>query len=160
MNPDDKKFMKLALHQAKRAAMIGEVPVGAVIVQNGKVIARGRNERETKKSPLAHAEILAIARAAKKIGGWRLSDCTIYVTLEPCPMCAGAILNSRMERVVFGAYEKKGGAFGSAYDINGVGLNHSAVIEGGVMEEECSAIIKEFFKRRRKENDAAKKANG
>lgn len=157
MIPEDIKFMKLAIKQAKRAAEKNEVPVGAVIVKDGKVLSRGKNERETKKSPLAHAEILAIGRASKKLGGWRLPGCTLYVTLEPCPMCAGAILNSRIERVVFGAYEKKGGALGSACDVNGLGLNHRAEIEGGVMEEECSDLIKAFFRRRRAE-EAAKKA--
>ncbi len=142
-------FMEEALKQAKKAAKKDEVPVGAVIVRRGKIISRARNEREDKKDPLAHAELLAIKRAARKIGGWRLSDCTIYVTLEPCPMCAGAIANSRISEVVFGAYDKKGGAYGSLYNIADGRLNHTPNVQGGFMQKQCAEILKAYFATKR-----------
>ena len=143
----DEKFMKEALKQAKKAAALGETPVGAVIVRDGKIIARGYNKRETKKNALMHAEISAINKACRKLGGWRLPGCDMYVTLEPCPMCAGAILNARIENVYFGAYDKKSGCAGSAVNLFDKGLcNYSLTARGGVMEHECAAVLKDFFK--------------
>lgn len=142
-------FMEEALKQAKKAAKKDEVPVGAVIVRRGKIISRARNEREDRKDPLAHAELLAIKRAARKIGGWRLSDCILYVTLEPCPMCAGAIANSRIREVVFGAYDKKGGAYGSLYNIADGRLNHTPNVQGGFMQKQCAEILKAYFATKR-----------
>ena len=128
------------------AAGLGEVPVGALIVQNDRVIAAGYNRREIDKNALSHAEHIAIDQACRTLGGWRLPQCTLYVTLEPCLMCAGAILNARIERVVFGAYDEKGGAFGSKIDANTAGLNHTVRVEGGVCEAECRALLTRFFK--------------
>ena len=139
--------MKEALRQAKKAAAIGEMPVGAVVVRGDEIISRGYNKRETKKNALLHAEVIAIDRACKKLGGWRLPGCELYVTLEPCPMCAGAILNSRIERVYFGAYDPKSGCAGSVMDLLGMNLcNYSVPSEGGVLGEECSGLIKDFFR--------------
>lgn len=143
----DEKFMREALRQAKKAADLGEMPVGAVIVRDGKVISRGYNKRETKKNALYHAEVIAIERACKKLGGWRLSQCQMYVTLEPCPMCAGAILNARIEKVFFGAYDEKSGCAGSKANLLDMNLcNYVTESEGGVLEAECQSIIKEFFR--------------
>lgn len=139
--------MKEAIRQAKKAAAIGETPIGAVIVRDGEIISRGYNRRETKKNALLHAEVIAIDRACKKLGGWRLPRCEMYVTLEPCPMCAGAIINSRIENVYFGAYDKKSGCAGSAVDLFQNGLfNHNVNITGGVLETECAAVLSDFFK--------------
>ena len=143
---EKERFMKKALGRAKTARERGETPVGAVIVKDGKIIAGGRNRREEAKNALCHAEMAAINAACKKLGGWRLIGCDMYVTLEPCPMCAGAIINSRIENVYFGAYDKKAGSFGSIADFNKIGYNHKPNIEGGVMEKECSQILSEFFK--------------
>ena len=145
----DIKFMNLALLQAKKAFELGETPVGAVIVKDGKIISRAYNTRETKKNALLHAEISAIYKACRKLGGWRLCGCDMYVTLEPCPMCAGAIIQSRIDNVFFGAYDKKAGAFGSVCDISGL-LAHKVYAQGGIMEKECSDIIKLFFEKLRK----------
>ena len=145
----EEKFMKEALKQAKKAASIGETPIGAVIVRDGEIIARGYNKRETKKNALLHAEIIAINKACKKLGGWRLPQCEMYVTLEPCPMCAGAIINSRIENVYFGAYDKKAGSFGSIADFNAIGYNHKPVVTGGVLEKECAGLLSEFFRKLR-----------
>ena len=145
----EEKFMRLALSEAEKAAAIGEIPVGAVVVQDGKVIAKAYNKRETKKNPLAHAEIIAINKASRKLGGWRCIDCDLYVTLEPCPMCAGAIIQARINNVYFGAYDKKAGAFGSVTDISKA-LPHKVEYQGGVMEAECAGILKNFFKNLRK----------
>lgn len=145
----NEKYMAEALKMAEKAAKRDEVPVGAVIVCREKIIARAGNKREALKSPLAHAEILAIRKAARRLGGWRLSDCTLYVTLEPCPMCAGAIINARIPNVVFGAYDPKGGAFGSLYDLAEGKLNHTPKITGGVMEAECAALLKTYFRAKR-----------
>ncbi len=142
----DKEFMLQALALAKEAAAEGEVPVGCVIVKDGQVVGRGRNRRETGKSALAHAEIEAIAQACETLGGWRLWQCDLYVTLEPCPMCAGAIVNARIPRVVFGASDKKCGACGSVCDIFSMDFNHHPQVEKGVLEEDCGAILKDFFK--------------
>lgn len=138
--------MKEALKLARKAAKLGEMPVGAVVVRDGEIVARGYNKRETKKSAVLHAEVEAISKACKKLGGWRLPKCEMYVTLEPCPMCAGAILNARIERVYFGAYDEKSGCAGSRLNLLDMNLcNFSAVCEGGVMEEECRTEIKKFF---------------
>lgn len=143
----DERFMREAIKQAKKAAKLGEMPVGAVIVRNGEIISRGYNKRETKKNALLHAEIIAVERACKKLGGWRLPECEIYVTLEPCPMCAGAILNSRIDRVYFGAYDPKSGCAGSRINLMDMNLcNYTAEVMGGVMQEECAGLIKEFFR--------------
>lgn len=143
----DEKFMREALRQAKKAAALGEMPVGAVIVRDGEIISRGYNKRETKKNALLHAEIIAIDQACKKLGGWRLPGCEMYVTLEPCPMCAGAILNSRIEHVYYGASDEKSGCAGSKIDLLSMNLcNFTAGATGGIMEDECKNLIKEFFK--------------
>lgn len=143
------KFMEEAVRQAKKAAAIDETPIGAVIVRNGEIIARGYNKRETKKNALMHAEIIAIDKACKKLGGWRLPGCDIYVTLEPCPMCCGAIIQSRIENVYFGAYDKKSGALGSCCDLS-ENLPHKVKYRGGILQEECEEILKSFFKSLRK----------
>lgn len=143
------QYMQLAIAQAKKAQLLDEVPVGALIVYQDKIIARAFNQREGKKSPLAHAELSAIAKAAKKLQGWRLLDCTLYVTLEPCPMCAGAIINARIPSVVFGAYDKKAGAFGSLYHLAEGKLNHKPEILGGVLEQECSSLLTDYFRKKR-----------
>lgn len=147
----EEKFMKEAIKQAKKAAAIGETPIGAVIVRNGEIISRGYNKRETKKNALLHAEIIAINRACKKLGGWRLPGCEMYVTLEPCPMCAGAIINSRIENVYFGAYDKKSGCSGSVINLFQKGMfNHNVGVTGGIMESECAEILTNFFRELRK----------
>ena len=142
--------MAAAIGMAKKAAAKDEVPVGAVIVKDGRIIAKACNLRETRKSPLAHAELLAIGKAAKRLGGWRLPGCTLYVTLEPCPMCAGAIINARIENVVFGAYDPKGGAMGSLYNLAEGRLNHQPLCIGGVLQEDCAALLTDYFKLKRK----------
>lgn len=146
MELNDVYFMKRALERAKAAAIVGEVPIGAIIVKDGQIIASGRNMRENKKNALKHAEIIAIDRACKKIGAWRLIDCTLYVTMEPCPMCAGAIVNSRIKRVVFGCYDQKAGAMGSVFNIADFPLNHKFEITGGILKDECADILSDFFK--------------
>ena len=147
----DIEFMKLALEQAKIAYKKDEVPIGAVIVCNDNVIAKGFNIREKRNDPTGHAEIVAIKKACKKRRSWRLEDCTIYVTVEPCSMCAGALLWTRIKRIVFGAFDAKGGALGSSYNLfEQKNLNHKAEITSGVLEEECSKIMKDFFKAKRK----------
>lgn len=139
--------MREALRQAKKAAALGEMPVGAVVVRSGEIISRGYNKRETKKNALLHAEIIAIDRACKKLGGWRLPGCELYVTLEPCPMCAGAILNARIEHVYYGASDAKSGCAGSKINLLDMNLcNYSLRATGGVLGEECSEVIKNFFK--------------
>lgn len=143
------KFMKEALILAKNAEKHGDVPVGAVIVKNGEIIARGQNRREKDKNSLLHAEIIAIDEACKAIGSKYLTDCTLYVTLEPCPMCAGAVINSRIEKVVFGAYDDKAGCFGTLTNFKDFAFNHKPQIIGGYMEKECSEIISEFFSKNR-----------
>ncbi|MBO4343654.1 MAG: nucleoside deaminase [Clostridia bacterium] len=147
------KFMKSAIKRAKTAASHGETPIGAVIVKDGKIIASGRNRREEKKNALCHAEISAIDKACKKLGGWRLCGCDIYVTLEPCAMCAGAIINSRIENVYFGAYDKKAGSFGTLCDFNSFGYNHKPGVYGGILEKECSELLSDFFKSLRKSKE-------
>lgn len=139
-------FMKRAVELAKLSAAEGEVPVGAVVVKDDKIVGEGRNRREKGKNALFHAEIEAIYNACQKLGGWRLWQCDIYVTLEPCPMCAGAIINSRIKRVFFGACDKKSGSFGSAADFNSLPYNHKPEIIPDVMGDECSALLSDFFK--------------
>ena len=146
------KYMRLALKEAQIAAKEGEVPVGAVIVKDGEVISVGRNRREVGKNALYHAEIEAIDKACKKLGGWRLWQCDMFVTLEPCPMCTGAIINSRIKKVVFGAYDIKGGACGSVIDLTSFPFNHKPQIISGVLENECSNLLKDFFKNLRNKN--------
>ncbi len=146
----DRKFMKAAVKQAEKAESIGEVPIGCVIVREGKIVARGYNRRMTDESTLAHAEITAIRKACRKAGDWRLEDCTLYVTLEPCPMCAGAIVQARIPRVVFAARNPKAGCAGSVLDLLHVdGFNHQVETEPGVMGEECSEMMSAFFRRLR-----------
>ena len=141
----DQKFMEEALALAREAAAEGEVPVGCVIVRQGKVVGRGRNRRETAKTALGHAEIEAIADACRNLGGWRLWDCTLYVTLEPCPMCAGAIINARIPRVVFGAGDDKCGACGSVCDLFAMEFNHHPAVVRGVGEAESAELLRQFF---------------
>ena len=151
MLKDDYYFMERALNQAKVAYKRGEVPVGAVVVKDGKVISRGYNLRETTNDPTAHAELLAMKKASKKLNSWRLSGCTLYVTLEPCPMCSGVIVNSRIDRVVFGAYDQKAGCCTTLYHLcNDERFNHRAEILGGVMEDACAKILSDFFKEKRR----------
>ena len=138
-------FMDEALALAREAFDDGEVPVGCVIVRNGEIVGRGRNRREKGKSALAHAEIEAIDEACRTLGGWRLWECTLYVTLEPCPMCAGAIVNARIPRVVYGASDKKCGACGSVCDLFSMDFNHHPQVERGIREEESAALLTEFF---------------
>ena len=144
-NEFDLSMMRAALDEADKAASIGEVPVGAVIVCDGEIVSAEFNTRETDKNALCHAEIKAIDAACKKLGGWRLHKCEMYVTLEPCPMCAGAIVNSRIKRVVFGAPDEKAGAFGTKLDMNSFALNHKPIVEGGVLADECAAKLSRFF---------------
>ncbi len=156
----DEKYMKAAIKQAKLAAKKGEVPVGAVIVRDGEIIARAYNTRETDKNALCHAEIKAIRKACKKLGGWRLTRCELYVTLEPCPMCAGAIVNSRIVSVYYGASDEKAGAFGTRFDMNEMGLNHKPQIVAGVLREECASLLSDFFaelRKRKKEKKISEK---
>lgn len=149
MKEKDEYFMSLALEQAKKAFELDEVPVGAIIVQNDVVIASGYNLRETKKRAVAHAELLAIEQACEQLGGWRLPNCTLYVTLEPCPMCAGAIINARIDRVVFGAFDYKAGSCGSVINLFELEYNHKPQLETGVLQEQCSQLLKDFFRRLR-----------
>ncbi|MDO8445637.1 MAG: tRNA adenosine(34) deaminase TadA [Deltaproteobacteria bacterium] len=147
----DIKFMKLALSEAEKAGGKGEVPIGAVIVTDGRVIARGHNLRESKNDPTAHAEMIAVRKAAKKLNSWRLINSTLYVTVEPCVMCIGAIVLARIPRLVFGCLDPKGGAVGSLYDIsNDKRLNHRVEVRSGVMAEEAQVLLKDFFKKLRK----------
>ena len=147
----DVYWMKKAIAQAQKAALHDEVPIGCVIVSHDKIVSRAFNQREKKQSSIAHAEILAIEKACKKLGSWRLEDCSLYVTLEPCPMCTGAVIQSRIPRVVFGAYDPKGGCMGSCTNLIEVkGFNHYPVIEGGVLQEECASLLKAFFREKRK----------
>ena len=148
---EDTVFMDAALELAAQAAADGEVPVGCVIVRGGEIVGRGRNRRETEKTALGHAEIEAISDACKNLGGWRLWDCTLYVTLEPCPMCAGAIINARIPTVVYGASDDKCGACGSVCNLFSMEFNHHPQVKTGVREEACRALLTEFFKNLRQE---------
>lgn len=149
LEEQDQFYMRLALREAEKAYDLDEVPVGAVIVQDDRVISSGYNLRETEKQAVAHAELLAIEEACCTLGGWRLPRCTLYVTLEPCPMCAGAIINARIDRVVFGAYDYKAGSCGSVVNLFELDYNHKPELTGGVLQEECAEILKRFFKRLR-----------
>ena len=143
--------MKIALKEAHKASLIDEVPIGCVIVKDNKVIAKGHNIRETKLDPLGHAELVAIKKAAKKLGDWQLVGCDLYVTIEPCIMCSGAIIQSRIARVIYGADDIKGGGFGSSINVlDAKNINHTPEVIKGVMKDECSQIIKEYFKSKRK----------
>ena len=154
---DKEKFMKEALKEAKKAYDKLEVPVGAVIVKNGKVIARSHNLKETKKDTTKHAEILAIQKASKKLGAWRLLDCDMYVTLEPCSMCAGAIINARIKKLYIGTLDDKTGAAGSVLNLlEDYKFNHNVELEKGILEKECEKILKEFFKDLRKKKKETK----
>lgn len=155
----DFDFMSLAIEQAKLAADELEVPVGAVIVRNGEIVSLGRNRRESGKNALAHAEIEAIDLACKKLGGWRLWECEMYVTLEPCPMCTGAIINSRIQRVVYGASDKKAGSCGSVINLFDLPYNHKPAVVSGFMADECSALLSEFFANLRKRKNEDKSRN-
>ncbi len=150
---DDEKYMRRCLELARLAAVNGDVPVGAAVVKQstGEIIGEGFNRRELDRSPLAHAEIAAINQASETLGGWRLIDCVLYVTLEPCAMCAGAIVNSRIERLVYGADDYRFGACGSCFDLFGQGLNHTPLIEKGVLKEQCSQTLTDFFRQLRKD---------
>ena len=155
----DENYMKFALEEAAKAERIGEVPIGAVIVKNGEVIARAHNLRETAQQPTAHAEHIAIERATEAVGSWRLEDCTLYVTLEPCVMCSGAIVMSRIPRVVYGAADPKGGCSGSLMDLlQEPRFNHRAEVVSGVLEAECSQLLKNFFKQLRDKKKLMKKS--
>lgn len=167
----DEYYMQLALIEAEKAAKIGEVPIGAVVVYEpinketrrslapARVIARAHNTRETDQNPAAHAEFSAMLNAARELGVWRLTDCTVYVTLEPCVMCAGLMQQSRVSRCVFGASDPKGGAVGSLFDIHDdARLNHTFEVRGGVCEDACAGILKAFFKARRSQNRVQKRS--
>ena len=144
------KYMKEALKEAKKAELIDEVPIGCVIIKNDKIIARGHNQRETKQSPIGHAEIIAINKASKKLKSWRLEGCDIYVTLEPCIMCSGAIIQSRIKKVYYGASDLKGGALGSSINVlEANNINHHPKVVSGILKEECSSIITNYFKAKR-----------
>ena len=143
-------FMRAALKEAEKAKLKDEVPIGCVIVKDGKIIARGHNLRESKQQSINHAEIIAIQKACKKVGSWRLEECDLYVTLEPCCMCAGAILQSRIRNVIYGAKDPKGGSIDSTIQMyNQPGFNHYPNVINGILENECSQILKEFFKEKR-----------
>lgn len=146
----DAHWMHQALLEAKKAAALGEIPVGAVIVRDEQVIARAHNRRELDQDAMAHAEVLCIQQACRVLNSWRLSGCTLYVTLEPCPMCSGAIINSRLDRVVYGAKDDKAGCAGSVADLFVMPFNHTPVIRSGILEEECAAVLSEFFETLRK----------
>ena len=154
---DEEKFMKEAIRQAKKAYALREVPIGCVIVYEGKIIARGYNRRNTDKNTTSHAEINAIRKASKKLGDWRLEGCTLYVTLEPCQMCAGAIVQARIDKVVIGSMNPKAGCAGSVLNLLEMdGFNHQVEVERGVLEEECSTMLSGFFKELRMEKAKAK----
>ena len=146
------KFMKEAVKEAKKAELIDEVPIGCVVVKDGKVISRGHNIRETKQNPIGHAEIVAITKASRKLKSWRLDGCDIYITLEPCIMCSGAIIQSRIRHIYFGAFDPKGGALGSSIDVlKAENINHHPEVTSGVLQEECSSLLTNYFKNKRKQ---------
>lgn len=161
---EHEKYMREALRQAKKAEALGEVPIGCVIVSDGKIVARGYNRRNKDKNTLSHAELNAIRKASKKLGDWRLEGCTLYVTLEPCQMCAGAIVQARVDRVVIGSMNPKAGCAGSVLNLLQVErFNHQVEIIAGVLEEECSCMLSDFFRelrRKKKEKRAAEKESG
>jgi len=143
-------YMRQALELAAQAARLGEVPVGALVVKNGRIVGRGFNRREGSKNALSHAELIAIDQACRTLGGWRLFGCDLYVTLEPCPMCAGAIINSRIDHVIFGAYDKKAGSCGSVINLFELPYNHFPTAMGGILQQECAGMLSDFFKQLRK----------
>lgn len=162
MLDNDQKLMKQAIAEAKKSLKSDDVPIGCIIAdENGKIIARAHNQREKTCIPTAHAEILALNKAGRKLGRWNLTGCTMYVTLEPCVMCAGAVVNSRISRVVFGAFDKRFGCCGTVYNLaSDDKFNHRAQIEGGVLEEECLILLREFFKSlRMSKNNESKRLN-
>lgn len=142
----DEILMKAAIEQAKKAYKIKEAPIGAVVTKDGEIVGTGYNRRETGKNALYHAEIAAIDDACKRLGGWRLWQCELYVTLEPCPMCAGAIINSRIKRVIFGAYDMKAGSCGSIINLFDLPYNHKPEYKGGILQDECSDLLSSFFR--------------
>ena len=147
---DDEHWMRLAIVEAERASSLEEVPVGAVVVREDMILGRGYNRRETDQDPTAHAEILALREAAQVVGGWRLDECTLYVTQEPCPMCAGAVVNARIRRLVYGCDNPKAGSVRTLYQIvEDARLNHRALVESGVLAEECGSLLTRFFQRLR-----------
>ena len=150
---NDEIFMREALSLARSAAELGEIPVGAVVVREGEIIGRGHNLRQTRASATAHAEVLAIEEACSAVGSWRLSGCTLYVTMEPCPMCAGALVNSRIDRVVFGCRDALAGACGSVINLGAYPFNHSFELTGGALAEESAELLSEFFKEKRKKKN-------
>ena len=143
---EQEKFMKAALKLARKAAEEGEVPVGCVVVCDGKIVGRGRNRRETKKTALGHAELEAIGKACRKLGGWRLHKCDLYVTLEPCPMCTGAIINARIRTVYYGAPDPKAGSCGTLVNLFELPYNHQPAVVGGLLEYECAGALRDFFR--------------
>ena len=147
----DESYMRLALEQAQIAAQLGEIPVGAVVVKDDQVIGRGYYRREVDSSAIAHAEVLAIEEACKALGTWRLTDCDLYVTLEPCPMCAGAIINARIRRVVYGVKDEKAGCCGSVADFFVMPFNHNPLCRSGILAQECRALLTNFFSQLRKD---------
>ena len=150
---DHVKWMKAAFREAEKAFKQDEVPIGAVVVQNGRIIGRGYNQRESLIDPTAHAEIIAITSAANTIKDWRLKDCQLYVTKEPCPMCAGALVNARINMVIFGMYDEKEGCCGSLYQLcRDNRFKHQLTVKGGIMEEACTLMIQEFFKKQREKD--------
>jgi len=154
----DEQFMQFALAEARAAEAIGEVPIGAVLVQGGEIVGRGYNRRETSNDPTAHAEMLAIREAAARLDSWRLLETTLYVTLEPCPMCMGAIILARIPRVVYGCRDPKAGAAGSLYDLSGdERLNHRVEVSEGILQQECSALLSDFFRLLREQKKTGKK---
>ena len=147
---EDTEYMKMAIALAKAAAEEDEVPIGALLVHRGEVIAKAYNRREQNKCATHHAEVLAIEEGCRRLGGWRLPDCTLYVTMEPCAMCAGAIVNARIDRVVFGIPDIRFGAFGSLFDLSKLPTNHKPTVEGGLLKDECLSLLQEYFKKKRK----------
>jgi len=146
--------MKMALSEAKKGSLVDEVPVGAVLVKDGKVIARGHNQKESKNCAVEHSEIVVIRKAAKKLNNWWLEDCDLFVTLEPCPMCVGALINSRVRGIYYGAFDLKSGCCGSVINLTEKGLfNHNIIVEGGIMAKECGAVLTEFFAKKRQLNN-------
>lgn len=156
----DEACMRAALNEAIQAYDLGEVPIGAVVVHNGRIIGRGHNLRETLNDPTAHAEVIALTAAAASLESWRLDECTIYVTLEPCPMCAGALVNSRIARLVYGAPDPKAGACGTLYNIvQDPRLNHRLPVTAGVLEKDCADLLREFFRQRRRTPNRASESD-
>lgn len=153
---EQEKYMKAALRLARKAAEEGEVPVGAVVVCDGQIVGRGRNRREGKKNALHHAEIEAIGKACKKLGGWRLHKCDLYVTLEPCPMCAGAIINARIKTVYYGAPDPKAGSCGTLVNLFALPYNHKPAVVAGVLEDECADVLRAFFRALRERRRSAR----